>query len=92
MTKEIDISTVLIEGDTAIIMSVKYKRVEEPPTLYDKLETWIEYGNFAQSKDVLVNEILNMVKEFIPEPMMCDDEDFDAGWNAAIKKMNEVLK
>jgi hypothetical protein len=58
---------------------VKYKRVEEPPTLYDKLETWIEYGNFAQSKDVLVNEILNMVKEFIPEPMMCDDEDFDAG-------------
>jgi hypothetical protein len=92
MTKEIDISTVLIEGDTAIIMGVKYKRVEEPPTLYDKLETWIEYGNFAQSKDVLVNEILNMVKEFIPEPMMCDDEDFDAGWNAAIKKMNEVLK
>jgi hypothetical protein len=92
MTKEIDISTVLIEGDTAIIMGVKYKRVEEPPTLYDKLETWIEYGNFAQSKDVLVNEILNMVKEFIPEPMMCDDEDFDAGWNVAIKKMNEVLK
>jgi hypothetical protein len=92
MTKEIDISKVLIEGDTATIMGVKYKRVEEPPTLYDKLETWIEYGNFAQSKDVLVNEILNMVKEFIPEPMMCDDEDFDAGWNAAIKKMNEVLK
>jgi hypothetical protein len=92
MTKEIDISKVLIEGDTAIIMGVKYKRVEEPPTLYNKLETWIEYGNFAQSKDVLVNEILNMVKEIIPEPMMCDDEDFDAGWNAAIKKMNEVLK
>jgi hypothetical protein len=92
MTKEIDISTVLIEGDTATIMGVKYRKVEEPLTLYNKLETWIEYGNFAQSKDVLVNEILNMVKEFIPEPMMCDDEDFDAGWNAAIKKMNEVLK
>jgi hypothetical protein len=30
MTKEIDISTVLIEGDTATIMGVKYKRVEEP--------------------------------------------------------------
>jgi len=27
---EIDISTVLIEGDTATIMGVKYKRVEEP--------------------------------------------------------------
>ena len=30
MTNEIDISTVLIEGDTATIMGVKYKRVEEP--------------------------------------------------------------
>ena len=32
MTKEIDISTVLIEGDTATIMGVKYKRVDEPKT------------------------------------------------------------
>ena len=30
MTDEIDISKVLIEGDTATIMGVKYKRVEEP--------------------------------------------------------------
>jgi hypothetical protein len=37
MTNEIDISRVLIEGDTATIMGVKYKRVEEPKptTLYD---------------------------------------------------------
>jgi hypothetical protein len=28
--KETDISTVLIEGDTATIMGVKYKRIEEP--------------------------------------------------------------
>ena len=32
MTNEIDISRVLIEGDTATIMGVKYKRVEEPKT------------------------------------------------------------
>jgi hypothetical protein len=30
MTEEIDISKVLIEGDTATIMGVKYQRVEEP--------------------------------------------------------------
>ena len=30
MTKEIDISTVLIEGEYATIMGVKYKRIEEP--------------------------------------------------------------
>ena len=32
MTKEIDISTVLIEGEYATIMGVKYKRIEEPKT------------------------------------------------------------
>ena len=32
MTKEIDISRVLIEGDIATIMGEKYKRIEEPKT------------------------------------------------------------
>ena len=36
MTKEIDISTVLIEGDTATIMGVKYKRVDEPKSPAEK--------------------------------------------------------
>ena len=54
MTKEIDISTVLIEGDTATIMGVKYKRVEEPKSPaeiafkdwwgeYPRTEIWTEY-------------------------------------------------
>ena len=37
MTNEIDISKVLIEGDTATIMGVKYKRVETPQSFYYKL-------------------------------------------------------
>jgi hypothetical protein len=37
MTKEIDISKVLIEGDTATIMGVKYQRIIEPQSFYDKL-------------------------------------------------------
>ena len=82
----------LDERDTIIIDWVKYKRVEEPPTLYDKLETWIEYGNFAQSKDVLVNEILNIVKEFIPEPYEGFGlSEYFLGYNDAIRKMEEKL-
>lgn len=78
---------------TLEIGGVKYKRVEEPPTLYDKLETWIEYGNFAQSKDVLVNEILNIVKEFIPEPYEgVGLSEYFLGYNDAIRKMEEKLK
>jgi hypothetical protein len=79
--------------DTIEIGGVKYKRVEEPPTLYDKLETWIEYGNFAQSKDVLVNEILNIVKEFIPDT--CKNKfmsEYLLGYNEAIKEVNKRLK
>ena len=36
MTNEIDISKVLIEGDTATIMGEKYKRIEEPKSPAEK--------------------------------------------------------
>ena len=91
-TEEIDPSRILKDNDFIWYMGEKYQKVEISQTLSDKLETWIEYGNFSQSKDVLVNEVLNMVKEFIPEPMVCDDEDYDAGWNDAIRKMEGKLK
>ena len=93
---EIDISKVLIEGDTATIMGVKYKRVEEPPTLSNKLEEWIEILNFTQSKehkDLLVIKILNIVKEFIPEPYeVVGLSEYFLGYNDAIKEVNKRLK
>ena len=82
--------------DIIIIGGVKYKRVEEPPTLSNKLEEWIEKLNFTQSKehkDLLVIEILNIVKEFIPEPY--DNKfmsEYFLGYNEAIKKMEKKLK
>ena len=54
MTKEIDISKVLIEGDTATIMGVKYKRVEEPksPVEIAFKDWWGEYpGTEIWTKD-----------------------------------------
>ena len=92
---EIDISKVLIEGDTATIMGVKYKRVEEPPTLSNKLEEWIEILNFTQSKehkDLLVIEILNIVKEFIPEPYEgVGLSEYFLGYNDAIRQVKMRL-
>jgi hypothetical protein len=93
MTEELDPSRILKDKDCIWYKGEKYQKIQKPPTLYDKLETWIEYGNFAQSKDVLVNEILNIVKEFVPE---CKKgmglPEYCVGWNDAIKKMNEELK
>ena len=82
--------------DTIEIGGVKYKRVEEPPTLSNKLGEWIETLNFTQSKehkDLLVIEILNIVKEFIPDT--CRNKfmsEYLLGYNDAIKEVNKRLK
>ena len=91
--KETDISTVPIEGDKVTIMGVKYKRVEppKPQTLKELFQIYVEYGNWAQSKEVIAQELVNIVKEFIPEPVMYDGEEYQLGWNDAIKKINKNI-
>jgi hypothetical protein len=91
---ETDISKVLIEGDTATIMGVKYKRVEEPKpqTLKELFQIYVEYGNWAQSKEVIAQELVNIVKEFIPEPVTYDGEEYQLGWNDAIKTLKDKLR
>ena len=93
MTEELDPSRILKDNDFIWYKGEKYQKIQEPPTLSNKLETWIEYGNFAQSKDVLVNEILNIVKEIIPEPFdgMGLPEYF-MGYNEAIRKIVDRLE
>ena len=93
MTEELDPSRILKDNDCIWYMGEKYQKVEIPQTLSDKLETWIEYGNFSQSKDVLVNEILNMVKEFIPEPYKgMGLPEYSVGFNECIRRIEEKLK
>ena len=82
--------------DIIEIGGVKYKKIKEPPTLSNKLKEWIETLNFAQSKehkDLLVIEILNIVKEFIPKPYDgVGLSEYFLGYNEAIKKMEERIK
>jgi len=62
--------------------------MNKKPTLYEKLEEWVDYGNFAQSKDVLVNEIANIVKDWLPP----EHDSNDYRWNKCIKMMKENLR
>lgn len=62
--------------------------MNKKPTLYEKLEEWVDYGNFAQSKDVLVNEIVNIVKDWLPP----EHDSNDYQWNKCIKMMKENLR
>jgi hypothetical protein len=87
MTNEVDISTVLIEGDTATIMGVKYKRVEEPKPkkLFDVIR------NLGYSVDMCY-EILDAVKEWLPDEVEVDTEEYNAGWNASLTKIKGKLR
>ena len=88
--KETDISKVLIEGDYATIMGVKYKRVEEPEqaTLYDVVRHGLEY-----SID-MCDEIVNSVRCWLPNEMEHDEDlnGYRAGWNDCINTLNKQLR
>jgi hypothetical protein len=83
--KETDISKVLIEGDTATIMGVKYKRVEEPKPkkLFDVIR------NLGYSYDRCY-EIVDAVKECLPDEH-CNITDYDLGWNDVLRKIKDGL-
>jgi hypothetical protein len=83
---ETDISKVLIEGDTATIMGVKYKRVA-PATLYEV------FANFGYSVD-MCNAVVNAVEEWLPNEMEQDEDlyGYIAGWNDCIDTVRGGLR
>ena len=95
---ETDISKVLIEGEYATIMGVKYKRVEEPKpqTLKELLVEWYETANLVQSKDVIANEIVNIVKNWLKNYHKEDnnkyDFDYHSGWADCIDILERDLR
>ena len=91
MTNEIDISTVLIEGDTATIMGVKYQRIIEPQSFYDKL-----YGLLKPNLDERVDtdditiRVLDLIRENIPVPHQgVGLPEYSVGYNEALRRVNE---
>jgi hypothetical protein len=66
----------------------EYHKQNRKPTLYELLEEWVDYGNFAKSKDVIVNEILNVVKSWLPPQY----ETNDYQWNRCIQLMKDKLR
>ena len=83
--KETDTSKVLIEGDTATINGIKYKRVEEPKPkkLFDVIR------NLGYSVDMCY-EIVDAVKECLPDEH-CNITDYDLGWNDVLRKIKDGL-
>jgi hypothetical protein len=84
---ETDISTVLIDGDYATIMGVKYQRVIEP-----KPQTLYEIFCAEQGQFINREVICDIVKKWLPDEIVVDTEEYNAGWNDAIKTLKDKLR
>ena len=94
MTKEIDISTVLIEGDTATIMGVKYQRIIEPQSFYDKLWGLLK-TNLDERVDTgeIIVRVLDLIGENIPEPHQgVGLPEYSVGYNDCVERIKNNLK
>jgi hypothetical protein len=87
---ETDISKVLIEGEYATIMGVKYKRVEppKPPTLYDALYAEGRMHSFV------CDTVCEIVKKWLPDEVEYEENElgYNQGWNDCLEEIRENLR
>jgi hypothetical protein len=91
--KETDISKVLIEGDTATIMGVRYQRIIEPQSFYDKLYALLK-PNLDERVDFhdMTIRVLDLIRENIPEYKKgVGLPEYSVGYNDGIREVNENL-
>ena len=60
----------------------------KPQTLKELLVEWYETANFVQSKDVIANEIVNIVAEWLPK----EHDTNSYKWNQCLKLIREKLR
>jgi hypothetical protein len=89
MTNETDIAKVLIEGDTATINGVKYKRVEPPKSRTLFIEILNKTGGRYDPR--ITKEFIDIMKEWLPDEIV-EDEDYEMGWNDALRSIKEKLR
>ena len=92
---EIDISRVLIEGDTATIMGVKYKRVEDTQPFYDKLWGLLstKISDNVYACDDMADKVRDLIREHIPEPKIGPGlPEYSIGFNECIKQIKNNLQ
>ena len=90
---EVDISTVLIEGDMATIMGVKYQRIIEPQSFYDKLWGLLKtkLGDSVECDD-MTDRVRDLIRENIPEYKKgVGLPEYSVGYNDGIREVNENL-
>ena len=93
---EIDISTVLIDGDQVTIMGVRYQRIIEPQSFYDKLYGLLKtkLGDTCGCDD-MADKVRDLIRENIPEPyenLKFGVSEWFLGYNECVKRIKNNLK
>jgi hypothetical protein len=92
---ETDISKVLIEGEYATIMGVKYKRVEEPKkpeTLYDIIADWWDEIFMNNNEAAVTIEILvEDIEKWLPKEQSAKGSQ-NAYVECSVEGFNDCLK
>lgn len=80
--------------DTIEIGGVKYKRIEEPQSFYDKLWGLLKtkLGDTVDC-DEMADRVRDLIREHIPEPVKNNFmSEYLLGYNEAIRVLEENLK
>ena len=79
--------------DIIIIGGVKYKRIEEPQSFYDKLWGLLKtkLGDSVEC-DEMADRVRDLIREHIPEPVKNNFmSEYLLGYNEAIREVNKRL-
>ena len=90
---ELEPQHIIKDGDYIWYNGNKYQKVETPQSFYDKLWEVVskKVGDNTEAYE-LTDRVMDLIRENIPEPKVCDDEDYDAGYNDCVKMINDNLK
>ena len=88
---EIDPSLILKSGDCIYYHGIKYQKVEEPKSFYDKVWELVRTKlDDTPDCDELTDRIMDLIRNNIPEPMENKyHSDVIQGYNTALKEMEE---
>ena len=88
---EIDPSLILKSGDCIYYHGIKYQKVVEPKSFYNKLWDLLKTKlNDTIDCDELTDEVMDLIKDTIPEPLENKyHSDVIQGYNTAIKDIVE---
>ena len=88
---EIDPSLILKSGDCIYYHGIKYQKVEQPKSFYNKLWDLLKTKlNDTLDCDELTDEVMDLIRDTIPEPLENKfHSEIIQGYNTAIKDIVE---